>query len=1137
MRLKPFLGLLFLFATILSPATAQEFRATLQGSVTDQSSARIPGADARLTNIGTGVLQSTSTNEAGLFVFQFLAPGAYRLEVSSDGFKTNRLDNIELSLGQNQRVDVKLELGEVTETVEVTDELSLIQTDDASTGATIRSEIKDNLPLKGRSSLFMFTLAPGVVNNRFGEDTRPNDTITNVLFSANGSPVASGDVSVDGAVNTVNVNRDVNISQWVPAVDAVGEFKLQTGILPAEFGRAAGSFMNIVIKSGTNEIHGSVYEYFRNSALDANNFFSRGQGQELPAFGANTYGVTIGGPIVKNRTFGFFSYEGAREGNGLSRRATVPTPLMRQGDFSEVARPLYDPFSVQNVDGTPTRQRFANNIIPSTRIDPVGRNAVGFFPDQNTAPPNAAQPWVNNFTFTDKWPRDYDSFIGKGDHRFSDNWTMFARVNRGTGTLIFPHQFDGIASPGRNVVDRPHFGASVGNTFLLNPRTTVDVRTGYAWGTEKRLPFSDGYDLTGLGFSQQFAGMVQRAAFPQMSFAGFQGLSTTDWQSNPGNTWTLQPSVSMMRGAHLIKVGFEGRLIYGNFFRNTRPSGAFSFNNAWTDGPRADQPAANSGFPIASLLAGLGSGAIDQATGVSILNKYLSGYVQDDWKITNKLTLNLGLRYEFETPRTERYDRATRQFCFDCPSPIAGQVPGLDLRGGLTFVGTDGNSRGIYDADKNNWSPRIGLAYRLFPKTVIRTGYGLYYIPVIGSVESPGFDAQTPWVTSTDGITPLNTLSNPFPEGHLPITGASQGLATLLGQNIRFVEPSDRTPSFHTWTFNIQQALPGQSVFEIGYTGSRGIHLATDVSEGGFSENINQLPDTLLAQGSVLNEQVDNPFFGVIGAGPLSGRTVQRKQLLRPYPQFLNITRDNPAYGNSVYHSLQMKFQKRMTQGLTALVSYTYSKNIGDISPAQNNYNRQAERAVAEFDVPQRLTTTFAYELPFGRGRQFLKDINPVADQFLGGWQISMFNTFQSGFPLTFGVQRSSIFGVGEGGQRPDAIGDPTAGVSGVAHVDRLDRFFNTEAFAQPADFSFGNLSSRVGSIRGPGMNNWNMTLAKKFAIKELMQIEFRVASYNLLNQPVFGNPNTTFGAGAFGTIGSQANLPRQTELMLRITF
>jgi hypothetical protein len=1116
-------------------AFAQEFRATVQGTVSDQSGASVPGANVTLTNSGTGIEQSTTTNASGLYVFQFLQPGRYRLSATGDGFKTQVRDGIELSLGQNQRIDVALELGAVTETIEVTSEVSLVQTDESSTGATIRAEIKDNLPLKGRSSLFMFMLAPGVVNNRYGEDTRPNDTITNVLFSANGSPVASGDVSVDGAINTVNVNRAVNISQWVPAVDAVGEFKLQTGVLPADLGRTGGSFMNIVIKSGTNELHGSFYDYFRNSYLDANTFFGRGQGQDLAAFGANTYGATVGGPIRRNKSFFFFSYEGSREGNALNVRRSVPTNPMRSGNFSELgSRLIYDPFSVQTVSGVSTRSVFANNMIPANRLDAVGRNMVTFYPEANTPPPNAAQPWVNNFTFSDKWPRNYDAYVGKVDHQFSPEWNMFVRFNRGTGTLIFPHEFDGIASPGRNVVDRPHFGLSVGNTILINPRTTVDVRLGYSWGRERNRPWSEGFDLASLGFNPSFVNMAQSPAFPGVTASGFINLANSGFVEQPGYTWTLQPSVSMMRGKHLVKVGFEGRLIYGNFFTNSRPSGNFSFSNSWTNGPSATTPGADSGFPIASMLVGLGGGNIPFATGVSILNKYYAGYVQDDYKVSQKLTLNLGLRYSFETPRTERYDRATRQFCFTCASPL--QVPGMDLKGGLTFVGIDGNPRGIYENDSNNFAPRIGLAYRVRENLVVRTGYALYYIPVIGTVLSPGFASDTPWVVSQDGVTPITTLANPFPGGHLPITGSSQGLRTLVGQNISFVEPQDRMPMFHTWTFNIQRSLAGQGVVELAYVGSRGIKLATDQAQTGFRENINQLPPQLLSLGAALNESVDNPFFGVIGSGALAGARVQRKQLLRPYPHFLNIMRETPAFGNSIYHSLQAKYQKRMASGLTALISYTFSKNIGDIFPAQNNYDRRAERSLSSFDAAHRLTTTFAYELPFGRGRPFMRDLSGVAETLMGGWQISMFNTFQSGFPLGFSTSPSTIFGIGEGTQRPNAAGDPTAGISGGIG-DRLDRYFNTDAFAQPPNFTFGNLGSRVSSVRGPGMNNFNLTLAKKVKVGERATVEFRAASYNLLNHPVFSGPNTTLGSVAFGTIGNTANLPRQTEFMLRITY
>ncbi len=1122
--------------SLFSPtSSAQEFRATVQGTVSDNSGGAIPGAAVTLVNNATGVENRTTTNASGLYVFQFLQPGRYKLSTTSDGFKTQVQDGIVLSLGQNQRIDVTLELGAVTETIEVSGNVSLIQTEESSSGATIEADIKDNLPLKGRSSLFMFTLAPGVVNNRYGEDTRPNDTITNVLFSANGSPVASGDVSVDGAINTVNVNRAVNISQWVPAVDAVGEFKLQTGILPAEYGRSGGSFMNIVIKTGTNEFHGSVYEYFRNSYLDANTFFGRGQGQDLAAFGANTYGATVGGPIVKNKSFFFFSYEGAREGNALNVRRSVPTTLMRQGDFSELGgRPIYDPFSVATVNGVSTRNVFANNFIPESLRDPVGRNILSYYPDANTTPPNPDQPWVNNFTFSGKWPRNYDSYVAKVNHQFNSSWNMFLRYNQGTGQLIFPHEFDGIASPGRNVVDRPHQGFSMGNTFVINPSTTMDIRLGYSWGKEQRRPWSEGFDLSSLGFSPNFVNDVQSAAFPRVSASGFINLANSEYLEQPGYTWSLQPSASLVRGRHLIKIGFEGRLLYGNFFSNGTPAGNFSFSNSWTNGPSATTPSSSSGFPIASMLVGLGGGDIPTASGVSILNKYYAGYVQDDYKASSKLTLNLGLRYSYEAPSTERYNRATRQFCYACASPL--QVPGMDLRGGLTFVGIDGNPRAIYDADKNNFAPRIGIAYRLRDNLVLRTGYALYYIPVIGSVLSPGFDSDTPWVTSQDGVTPLNTLQDPFPNGHLPITGSSEGLLTRVGQSVTFLEPQDRTPMFHTWTFNIQRSFSGQGLIEVAYVGSRGIDLATDQAQTGFRENINQLPPQYLTMGAALNESVDNPFFGLIESGALAGLKVQRKQLLRPFPQFLDILRDSPAYGNSAYHALQAKYQKRMASGLTALVSYTWSKNMGDIFSPQNNYDRQAERSISSFDATHRLTTTFAYEMPFGRGRKYLNGLNGVTDAFVGGWQISMFNTFQSGFPLGFSTSPSTIFGVGEGAQRPNAAGDPQKGISGGIG-DRLDRYFNEDAFAQPANFTFGNLSPRISSLRTPGMNNFNLTLAKKVKIGDTAQVEFRVASYNLLNHPVFSGPNTTLGNVGFGTINNTANLPRQTEFMLRITY
>jgi hypothetical protein len=1123
---------------LLLAANAQDFRSTLQGTVADPSQSSVANAAVSLRNVDTGQARSTTTDADGFYIFQFLPPGTYELTVKAAGFRTSVEKGIPLALTQVLRQDISLQLGDTADTVNVVANVSVLDTEGTSLGTAIRTEVRDNLPLKGRSSLFMFTLTPGVVNNRYGEDTRPNDTITNIFFSANGAPVAATDIFVDGAANTVNVNRGVNISQWVPSVDSIAEFKLEMGTLSAEYGRSGGSITNMVIKSGTNALHGTAYHFFRNSALDANLFFARGQGRKLAAFSANTYGFAVGGPIWlpklydgRNQTFWFTSFEGAREGNGQDNTLSVPTAKMRSGDFSEVPQILYDPFSVATVNGTPTRTPFAGNLIPSTRQDPVAQKIMPFWPTPNRPSPNAAQPWVQNYGFSGKWPRNYDMFVMKLDHRFSNAWSTFFRMNKGNGLLVFPNDFNGVATQGRNVVNRPNLGFSWGNTFLLNPSTTFDVRLGYAYGKEDNVPWSDGFDLSSLGFSPQFIRLTQRAAFPTIGVTGFNGLANSPLIADVGRTYVLQTNVSHQRGKHVLKTGADLRLLYGNFFRNTNPSGTFSFSNAWSNGPSALTPAGNTGFPMASFLLGLGGGSLANNNGVSIINKYYGFFLQDDFRVTSKLTLNLGLRYEFETPRTERYDRATRGFDITTPSAL-----GSGARGGLQYAGVSGQPRGIYNPDKNNIAPRFGFAYTLMPKTVLRGGYALHYMPVVGSVDPVGYSTTTSVVTSQDGFTPKDRLSNPFPAGLAAITGNSLGLSTLVGQNISFFDPSDVTPMLHTWNINVQREVFSKSLLQLGYVGSRGIHITSD-PQTGINENINHVPAQYLSLGRSLLESVPNPFAGRIAVGQLAGATVQRQQLLRPFPQFLNITRNLPTFGNTVYHSLQAKFEQRLWHGLTTIVSYTYSKNMGDIGPYQNFYNRQVERAVTSFDVPQRLTITTSWDMPVGKGHKFLTNASKPVDLLLGQWNLATFSTFQSGFPLSFGVNQNTLFLAGAGAQRPNVIGDPHAGISGSV-TSRLGAYFNTAAFAQPPDFTFGNVGSRVGWLRNPGMNNINLTLTKQFMIHEKLKANLRASSFNLANHPVFAGPNTTFGAlGQFGRISAQANLSRQTELVLRLIF
>lgn len=416
--------------------------------------------------------------------------------------------------------------------------------------------------------------------------------------------------------------------------------------------------------------------------------------------------------------------------------------------------------------------------------------------------------------------------VVKFDHKFNDAWATFFRVNKGNGLLVFPFDFNGLATQGRNIVNRPNIGASWGNTVLLNSRTTFDLRFGYARGKEDNAPWSGGFDLATLGFPAQYTSLVQKQTFPTIGVTGFNGLANSPLIADVGHTYVMQSNLSQQRGKHLLKVGADVRILFGNFFRNTNPSGTFSYGNAWSNGPSALTPANNTGFPLASFSIGLGGGSLDNNTGVSIVNQYYGFFLQDDYRLTSKLTLNLGLRYEFETPRTERYNRATRGFDRTSRNPLV--VPGLNLVGGLAYANVNGLDRGIYNGDRNNFAPRIGMAYTFMPKTVLRAGYALHYIPVVGSVDPVGHSTTTSVVASQDGFTPLDRLSNPLPQGLAATTGNTQGLATLVGQNISFVDPSDVAPILHTWNFNLQREVFSRSLLQVGYVGSRGVHITTD---------------------------------------------------------------------------------------------------------------------------------------------------------------------------------------------------------------------------------------------------------------------------------------------------------------------
>ena len=1129
---------LFLIASLSS---AQEFRGTLQGDVTDPTKAAVSNAAVSLKNADTGIERSMVSDESGHYLFTFVAPGTYTLTIKSPGFKTTVREKVKLSINDSLSVDIEIPLGQSTETVQVTGEVTAVQSESSSLGSVIGEKTITSLPWKGHSSLFMYMMAAGVVGNRYGEDTRPSDTGTNVLFTANGSPPATGEVSVDGVSNTVNVGRGLYLSPWVPSTEAVGEMKLVMGTLPAEYGRAAGVFTNIVIKSGGNDPHGSLYENLRNSAMDANLYFQRGLGQKLVPYGAHTYGFAIGGPVFipkvyngRNRSFFFFNYEGAKEGNGQGPVLNVPTPKMRTGDFSEFRGLIFDPFSVRNLNGVPTRDPLPNNIMPQSVQDPVAQKIMSYWPLPNNPNVNAATPWVNNYVQSSKWPQSRTVWILKFDHKLTEKNQMFVRVNNGDAFFNFNYDFPGLATPGRNVVHRPSKGIAIDDTYMISPTTVLDIRLGYAYGKEQQEPFSAGFDLASLGLPQAYIKGTQFQNFPTISITGFESLGGVGWKQQPGYNYSLQSNLSMQRGKHLIKTGVQFNLLRGNFLTVANPSGTFSFNTANSAGPRADTPASTAGLGMATFLYGYASGgSIDTATGVSIQNFYTGLYVQDDYRVTTKLTLNLGLRWDYQTPVTERYNRTTRGFAYTTPSPL--KVPGLNLNGGLYYAGVGSVPRALYDGDKVDLGPRVGLAYSVNTKTVLRAGYSLTYIPQVGAVYATGYSNTTPMITTQDGITPKDLLRNPFPNGQLPAIGNSQGLATLIGNAVSFVDPSDRVPRFHNWHFDFQRQVAPQTVFTVSYVGSRAYRLAaapTDFTTA-INQNLNQLDPSYLSRGTQLLQSVPNPFFGIITSGSLAGATIPQSQLLKPYPQFTGVTRFAPAFGNSHYESAQIQLEKRTSHGITALISYTIAKNLSDLTNADNAYNRQAERAYASFDVPQRLSVSATWEVPFGRGRHYGGSIPRALDFVAGGWMLSSFQVYQGGFPQAFGLS-SGIPGSGSG--RPNAIGDPSQGISGPIG-DRLRNYFNKAAFARPSDFTYGNVSPFIGTVRSPGMNNANATLSKDFRLAERVRVQFRAEMFNVMNHPVFSGPNTSFGNANFGIVSSQANLNRQMEFVAKFLF
>ncbi len=1129
--------------------------ASVSGRIIDSSEAAVPNAEITLTNKNTSIRVATTSNGEGYFVFPSQSPGLYELVASAAGFSAARLDSISLEVGQSRAVTVTMKPGELKESITITDTAPLLTTDRADRGTVVENKFVSSIPLNLRNPLLLLTLTPGVTTGLNAGINIASQLTTN-NFRINGGRGNTSEILIDGAANTGTYN---NQASAIPQVDSVQEFKVNTSPYAAEFGRTGGGVVSFAIKSGTNSLHGTVHEFLRNSVLDAKGFNANRAGSVKPSFKRNQYGFTLGGPVVlpklyngRNKTFFFVGYEGLRERSFSPFTGTVPTDLERRGDFSQsfdtagTLITIYDPRTTRLDPNRPAgttryiRDAFAGNAIPSGLQGAIGQNLLKYYPLPNQ--PGRGRSNTDNFFIAATNSLDSDRVDLRIDHQISSKHLLFGHYDWFENLNAQPLVYGNFASPVQTPNRIPGVNWTVNHNWTIAPSTIFEHHLSYARSETNRIPLSLGFDQSTLGLPNSVTDGQRLEYFPVVSITGVTGLGPQGTAANivSSRTWQYSAGITILRGRHTIKSGFDWRRFPVRI--DNSPALSIASTASFTGGPNPQAAAAASGRGLADLLLNIGTVSYTTRPLEEHVHPYYAAFVQDEIKVRPGLTLTLGLRYNLELPRSE----ANNEYVFldlESPSPIRSSVPSFpNLSGGVGFVGVNGVGRRTQLADRNNWDPRIGLSWQVNALTVVRGGFGVFHHPLVPNTDNAqGFDRRTVnLVAQPDGVTPLYNLADPFPQGILKPTGNSLGLNTLLGQSITGPLREQRLPYQSQWSLDVQRQLPWSLVVNAGYAGSAAVALPSSV-------NYNQLPAEMLSQGSTLAQTVANPFFGVItdSTSPLSQATVQRGQLLRPHPQFLNMSANQVPSGHSSYHALQLKVERRFSQGLAVLFAYTHSKEMDNTSelgsflgPApgyNNNYCFSCDRSLSYQHIPDVLRASYRYELPFGVGKPRLN--KGVMARILGGWAVAGFISVDNGNPVTVTSPADffTYFGGGNG-QRPTATGQS-------AHLDSRQyvngaAYFNAAAFTRTAPYTFGNVSRSLPDVRNPGNVNWDTLIEKRFSITERVALDFRTELFNALNQVIFGGPVTSFTSADFGKIRlNQVNTPRQIQFGLRLSF
>lgn len=1164
------LRIIALFCLLAATAWSQDFRATVLGQVFDPSGGAVPAATVRVTNVQTNQASEVQTSSNGLYTISYLNPGEYTLEVTASGFKAFKRTNLVLQTADKREVTVRLEVGDLSTAVTISSEVETIETATAARGLNFDPVRTQHFPLNGRQTYQLLSLAPGVyfTQEAFGagghSGTRGWD-VTNG-YRINGGRAGTSQFLLNGAPIS---DKDGNW-QLAPNVEAVQEFKVMTNTYDAQYGRFTGGVVNTTLKSGTNEWHGSAFEFMRNSVLDSNTSQNTAQGKPRTQHNQHQFGGVIGGPIRKDKDWALFSFEGWREivpFNSLS--STVPMDMRDGKNFSKYGYSIYDPQTTRacnasidgKCDGVFIRQMFPNNEIPSSRISPIGKRILDYYPTPNQ------DGRTNNFVGSNNKGRyRYDQPMGRVDHVINEN-------NRIYGLFTYQHGWEyrnstGFPRPttsGDIFSQRTQQSYIVDWTSVVNPTMVFDLRMSYGRFTSM-FPRTEEFEMgpKDLGMDKMpYAPSVSRYLLPQINVDDYTRLfdNTIDW--NTDNQWNLAPSLAITKGRHSLHVGAEFMYTARGSANTGTANGNFTFARSTTrkfsDRDLGTVNGITDGSSVASMLLGLpGSGGVEYRDTFYRTRPYYAFYIQDDWKVRHNLTLNIGLRYDIQVPMLERYNRINGGFTSTTKNPYSDAIianwkqlkseydaanPNAKykypdapeaLYGGLLFAGVNGQPKRSYDTDWTNIAPRFGAAWQFAPKTVMRGGFGLFYRSPTQDNTTTGFTQTTGYVSSLDGLTPSAgtnftgpySLYDPFPTGLLPVAGSSLGLMTNVGNGISFDGRKIPMPRTYQYSFGFEHEFPWKLIGELSYTGNIATKTTYSYQMGNPSY---QSYTQATGDPSYLDRNLPNPFKGVLPAsagGAATSNTVRAYDLLRSFPMFRGVTNNTLPKGRYRYDGLQARLEKRLSSAaggaLTFVGSYTWSKTFEENHRLNDwNINEPLIHEIDYQDKPHNFAFSGVWDLPLGTGKRFLNVNSGPAKLLVNNWRFTWMYTKFSGYPTNW----------------PDLIN--SCGVWQAKDQNRKSWFNNDKScYKTRPSYTFRVNPDRFSDIRNPTVATTNLSVEKTFTVTERYKLHLRGEGFNVTNSVHWKGPNTSLSSELFGQIPTdQQNFPRHVQLALKLVF